>query len=109
MRPFDFLWPVTIEGKHRGNIRFSGVVYQSYSPRTKEFYLDWDFNSITWVTKHGTTDMTEIINLFEWPVSEYFPEKRIILDLLFEKYYNPTYRHKDDEFDPQFEHVKIIQ
>jgi hypothetical protein len=109
MKTFDFLWPVTVDGKHRGDIRFTGVVYQSLSPLTKEFYMDWDFDTITWVTKHVTTHMTETIYLFEWPVSKHFPEKRIILDLLLDKYYNPTYLQKDDEFDLLFENVKILQ
>ena len=109
MTPFDFLWPVTVDGKHRGDIRFSGVVYQSCGSFTKQLYMDWDFNSITWVTKRATADMTDTINLFGWPESKYFPEKRIILDLLLDRYYNPIYLQKDDEYDLLFENVKIIQ
>ena len=91
MTPFDFLWPVTVDGKHAGDIRFQGSVHPNWSWLTKEKYMSVDYDSITWVTKHTTADMTDTINLFGWPESMYFPDERLVHELISEKYYTPAY------------------
>ena len=99
MTPFDFLWPVTVDGKHRGDIRFTGVVHPAY----------FDFDSITWVTKHATADMTDTINLFGWPKSKYFPDERLVRELIWEKYYIPNYAPEQaTEPDNLFRDLGII-
>lgn len=105
---FDFLWPVTVDGKHAGDIRFQGSVHPNWSWLTKQQYMSVDYESITWVTRQGTADMTETINWFGWPDSQLFPDETIVRELICEKYYTPTYApEKATEPDEYYNHVIV--
>jgi len=89
--PFDFLWPVTENGEHVGDLRFTGVTYQQPSWLRNNLYMVYRMIKIEWITKYETNDVTSFINQFGGPLNKYFPDERTISDLIREKYYNPAY------------------
>ena len=70
--------------------------------------MDVDFECITWNTKDGIADLTDALNVFGWP-KHLFPDHQTIYALIREKYYNPIYLQKEDDYSEEFEHVKINQ
>jgi len=89
--PFDFLWPVTENGKHVGDLRFTGVTYQQPSWLRNNLYMMYRMIKIEWITKVETNDVTSFINQFGWPENKYFPDERTISDLIRKNYYIPAY------------------
>jgi len=89
--PFDFLWPVTENGKHVGDLRFTGVTYQQPCWIRNNLHMMYRIDKIQWITKYETNDVTSFLDQFGWPDSKYCPDERTISDLIRENYYIPAY------------------